>query len=59
MKNLQKAAREHSIINGYAAVVREGNDTYYTDSEDILQSDTRWEHGEIIAEYYKGERVPA
>ena len=57
MTKTHQEAREHSIISGYAAVIkREGEKAFYTDSDEILQA-TRTE--DFRAEYFKCEKVTA
>lgn len=53
---LYKQAQRHSVINGYAWVLTNGTNTYYTDSDVLTQRDTGRGYT-IIAEYIDGDRT--
>ena len=53
MTSILKQAQRHSEINKWAWVVNEGQETYFTDSDEITQKDGI----EIVAEFLNGEQT--
>jgi len=55
-KDIFEEAQWHSIVNGYAWVIKTHNDIFYTDSEEVYNKYIDYGYT-CIKEYYKGEEI--